>query len=292
MRWNTGSSSTFSSPLISDFTCLSDFEEHVNLTYESSDDVKPTHSKPSAVALRLPANPNTRTTPDATNHDTEEETGFSYASLSDSQLGALEGRCHDLDLEADLYSSADGVVDDGGSVSASAASPGRQQKGVNEYSVVSKPKPPKKPQPDAAEYAVVDKSRSKGKGSGSRPENNGDAASPEVYAQVDKSAKRGNSNPSRPSQPEAEGETYAQVDKSAKRGNSNPSRPSQPEAGGETYAQVQKPKPGAKPIPATKPKPATAAKPAVLPKPGVLPKPDGQKGRNLHEIYIYIYIYI
>ena len=235
---------------------LSDFEEHVNLTYESSDDVKPTHSKPTAVALRLPANPKTRTAPDATNHDTEEETGFGYDSLSDSQPGALEGRSHDLDLDADLYSSADGVDDDGGSVSASAASPGRQQKGVNEYSFVSKPKPPEKPQPDPAEYAVVDKSRSKQKGSGSEtPENNGDAASPEVYAQVDKSAKRGNSNPS---------------------------RPSQPEAGGETYAQVQKPKPGAKPIPATKPKPATAPKPAVLPKPGVLPKPDGQKGRNLH----------
>ena len=256
MRWNTGSSSTFSSPLISNFTCLSDFEEHVNLTYESSDDVKPTHSKPTAVALRLPANPNTRTARDATNHDTEEETGFGYASLSDSQPGALKGRSHDLDLDADLYSSADGVDDDGGSVSASAASPGRQQKGVNEYSFVSKPKPPKQPQPDPAEYAVVDKSRSKQKGSGSQtPENNGDAASPEVYAQVDKSAKRGNSKPS---------------------------RPSQPEAGGETYAQVQKPKPGAKPIPATKPKPATAPKPAVLPKPGVLPKPDGQKGRNLH----------
>ena len=260
------------------FYSLSDFEEHVNLTYESSDDVKPTRSKPSAVALRLPASPNTRTT-----QDTEEETGFGYASLSDSQPGALEGRSHDLDLDADLYSTAaDGVDDDGGSVSASAASPGRQQKGVNEYSFVSKPKPPKKPQPDPAEYAVVDKSRSKGKGSGSRPENNGDAASPEVYAQVDKRAKRGNSKPSLPSQPEAEGETYAQVDKSAKRGNTKPSRPSQPEAGGETYAQVQKPKPGAKPIPATKPKPATAAKPAVLPKPGVLPKPDGQKGRNLH----------
>ena len=284
MRWNTGSSSTFSPALISDFMYLSDFEEHVNLTYESSDDVKPTHSKPSAVALRLPANPNTRTAPDAANHDTEEETGFGYASLSDSQPGALEGRSHDLDLDADLYSSADGVDDDGGSVSASAASPGRQQKGADEYSFVSKPKPPKKPQTDPADYAVVDKSRSKRKGSGSQtPENKGDAASPEVYAQVDKSAKRGNSNPSPTSEPEAEGETYAQVDKSAKRGNSNPSRSSQPEAGGETYAQVQKPKPGAKPIPATKPKPATAAKPAVLPKPGVLPKPDGRKGRNLHE---------
>ena len=262
----------FLSALISDFTCLSDFEEHVNLTYESSDDVKPTHSKPSAVALRLPAIPNTRTAPDATNHDTEEETGFSYASLSDSQPGALKGRYHNLDLDADLYSSADGVDDDGGSVSASAASPGRQQKGVDEYSFVSKPKPPKKPQPDPAEYAVVDKSRSKGKGSGSRPENNRDAASPEAYTQVDKSAKRGNSNPSRPSQPEAQGETYAQVNKNAKRGNS--SRPSQPEAGGATLPQVQKPKPGAKPIPTTKPKPATAAKPAVL------PKPDGQKGRE------------
>ena len=249
MRWNTGSSSTFSPPLISDFMSLSDFEEHVNLTYESSDDVKPTHSKPSAVALRLPASPNTHSAPDATNDDTEEETGFGYDSLSDSQPGALEGRSHDLDL-------ADGVGDDGGSVSASAASPGRQQKGVNEYSFVSKPKPPEKPQPDPAEYAVVDKSRSKQKGSGTQtPENNGDAASPEVYAQVDKSAKRSNSKPS---------------------------RPSQPEAGGETYAQVQKPKPGAKPIPATKPKPATAPKPDVLPKPGVLPKPDGQKGRNLH----------
>ena len=249
MRCNTGSSSTFFPPLISDFMYLSDFEEHVNLTYESSDDVKLTHSKPLAVALRLPANPNTHTAPDATNHDTEEETGFGYASLSDSQLDALEGRSHDLDLDADLYSSADGVDDDGGSVSASAASPGRQQKGVNEYSFVSKPKPPKNPQPDPAEYAVVDKSRSKRKGSGSQtPENNGDAASPEVYAQVDKSAKRGNSNSS---------------------------RSSQPEAGGETYAQVQKSKPGAKPIPATKPKPATTVKPAVL------PKPDGQKGRNI-----------
>ena len=137
------------------FYSLSDFEEHVNLTYESSDDVKPTHSKPSAVALRLPASPNTRTTPDATNHDTEEETGFGYASLSDSQPGALEGRSHDLDVHADLYSSADGVGDDGGSVSASAASPGRQLKGTNEYSFVSKPKPLKKSQPDPAEYAVV-----------------------------------------------------------------------------------------------------------------------------------------
>ena len=116
------------------------------------------HSKPTAVALRLPANPNTRTTSDATNHDTEEETGFGYDSLSDSQPGALEGRSHDLDLDADLYSSADGVDDDGGSVSALAASPGRQQKGVNVYSVVNKPKPPEKLQPDPAEYAVVDKS--------------------------------------------------------------------------------------------------------------------------------------
>ena len=125
-----------------------------------------------------------------------------------------------------MYSSADGV--DGNPTLATSS--GSQLQVADVYSFVSKPKPPKKPRPEVAEYAVVDKTKSKQTGRTPQPKNDEDVVSPDVYAQVNKSTK--------------------------------------PETEGKTYAQVQKPKPAAKLVPATKPKPATTAKPAIRPKPG------------------------
>ena len=220
------------------------------MTSESSDDVKPTQPKPSAVALRIPATQSASSSLNTT-FNTEEETALGSTSLLPTapQSAALNGRCHNHDLDADIYTSADGIDES----SVLATSPENQPQRLNEYSFVSKPKQPKKPEPAVAEYAVVDKFRSKHNGRRSQQKSDGDVASADMYAQVNKGAKRDNSNPSRRPQPEVEGETYA---------------------------RVQKPKPAAKPVPAAKPKPATAAKPAVLPKPGQ----QGRKPSN--NIYI------
>ena len=199
------------------------------MTYESSDDVSLTQPKPSTVDLRTLSNQNASNADDTTNKG--------YASLSPAAPQPGAGQSHKHDLDADVYSSADGV--DGNPTLATPS--GSQLQVADVYSFVSKPKPPKKLKPAVIEYAVVDKIRSEQTGRSSRPKNDGDVASPDVYAQVNKSAKRGNSDPSRPSQLGVEGETYA---------------------------QVQKPKSAAKPVPATKPKPATTAKPAIRPKPG------------------------
>ena len=221
---------------------MSDFEEHVK--HQSSDRIKLTQPKPSSVALCIPANQSVSSSPNTTCYNTEEETalGSDPPSPTATQPAALNGHSHSHDLDADMYSSADGV-DESLTIT---TPPGSQPQGGDVYSFVSKPKPPKKPEPQKDEYAVVDKTRPKQTGRRSQSKTDGNDASPDVYAQVNKGVRRDNSNPSRPSQPEAEGETYA---------------------------QVQKPKPAAKPVPATKPKPATAAKPAILPK-------SGQKGKK------------
>ena len=180
------------------------------------------------MALRIPANQSASSTPNTTYYNTEKETGFGSTSLLPTapQPDALYGHSHNHDLDDDIYSSADNVEES----PTLATSPGSQPRAVNEYSFVSKPKPPKKPKPEIAEYAVVDKTKSKQTGRTPQPKNDEDVASPDVYAQVNKSTK--------------------------------------PEAEGETYAQVQKPKQTAKLVPATKSKPATTAKPAIRPKPG------------------------
>lgn len=187
---------------------MSDFELHVNLTCGSSDGVTPAHPKPTAVGLGTVTGQNASNTTDATYYNTNGETasGCTWQSPAGQQPGALNAHCHSHYLNANVYSSADGV--DGSPTLAT--SPGSQDQGVDVYSVVSKPKAPSKEKPETAEYAVVDKTRSKQNGSRSRPENNGDAATPDVYAEVNKSGKRGNSNPFRTSEQEVEGETYAQ----------------------------------------------------------------------------------
>ena len=150
------------------------------------------------MALRIPANQNASTADDLINCMTAEESALGYATFPPAapQPGAFNGHSHNH-VDADMYSSADGV--DGNPTLATSS--GSQPQVVDVYSFVSKPKPPTKPEPKKDEYAVV--------GSRSRPKSEEDVA----YAQVNKGTKRGNSNPSRPSQPEAEGETYAQVRK-------------------------------------------------------------------------------
>ena len=89
------------------FWGLSDF----NMKCESSDNIKPTQPKPSAMALRIPANQSASSSPNTTYYNTEKETGFGSTSLLPTapQPDALNGHSHSHDLDADMYSSADGV---------------------------------------------------------------------------------------------------------------------------------------------------------------------------------------
>ncbi|XP_076457337.1 uncharacterized protein LOC143291381 [Babylonia areolata] len=253
-----------------------EFVEHINLAYESADDLGLPQTKPGAVALRTPAAEDAAAAEQDTNPPAfPEDTDAGYSSIP-SQFFDSSGPGRSIPHEPDssLYSTVDDPVDnphprvevdayssvdivgenpnqspDDGLYSTADGTPDNPQLAISQdtqpqdpnlYAVVNKSKSNDTTDPQNNEYAVVNK----------RPANLKQSAEPASGSDPD------GSDPS-------EG-AYAQVVKS-KGGNPGPG-----ESGAESGPQ-------ATPVPAVKPKPPVAAKPRV---PGKPPQAGTRSDKN------------